>query len=340
MSGTTCAGPAVDTRPSTVFASRVGRLGRGSDRAREGRKGGPVSVSRSSDPWRLRLREERGDLGLTQAELGLAAGVSAETVRKYESGARTPTREHLAALLRALQVPQARAREILRGAGFASADTLFPADAYPAYYFTAEEAAAEVQAAPWPQFVVNDAQEIVAANRAAELLLGVDLAVELASRGRAQLHFLSLVAEPRFSGRIANFEECLAMVVGALKGVPAGGPAIDAPGPWAEQVLARVAAMNPGALATLLRVWERTPPRPARSRWTYPLVWREPEGDIRFTGLVTTASEPDGLAFSDWLPSDAASHLLLEQVLDRAAMRPDTHGVRSGRRPGRERKRQ
>lgn len=55
-----------------------------------------------------------------------------------------------------------------------------------------------MQAAPWPQFVVNDAQELVAANRAAELLLGVDVASELAARGRAQLHFLALIAEPRF----------------------------------------------------------------------------------------------------------------------------------------------
>jgi transcriptional regulator with XRE-family HTH domain len=273
---------------------------------------------------------------LTQAELGSAAGLSAEAVRKYEAGARTPTREHLGALLRVLQVPQVRAREILAAAGFSAADTLFPHEAFPGYHFTAEEAAAEVAAAPWPRFVVNDAQEIVAANRAAELLWGVDVAGELAARGRAARHFLALMAEPQFMSRIANFEECLAMVVGVLKGVPAGGPAIDEPGPWAEQVLARFAAVNPAALSVLLRVWERTPARPPKSRWSYRIVWCEPEGEIRFTGLVTSASEQDGLAFSDWLPTDAASHLILEAVLaGRPAGIPARHGSRAGRPPGR-----
>jgi transcriptional regulator with XRE-family HTH domain len=293
-------------------------------------------MAQVSGDWRARLRGERLGLGLTQAALGRAAGVSAEAVRKYESGARTPTREHLAALLHALHVPQMRARDILADAGFASADTLFAADTHPGYYFTPQEAAAAVQTAPWPQFVVNDAQEVVAANRAAELLLGVDLAAELASRSRAQLHFLALIAEPPFASRIANFEECLSMMVGALKGAPAGGPAIDAPGPWAEQVLGRFAAVNPAALATLLHVWERTPARLPKSRWTYRLVWREPEGEIRFTGLVTTASEPHGLSFSDWLPADAASHLILEAVLaSRAGESPDRRVTGGGRAPRR-----
>lgn len=58
---------------------------------------------------------------------------------------------------------------------------------------------------------------------------------------------------------------------------------------------------------------------------------------MRFTGLVTTASEADGLAFSDWLPADAASHLVLETVLaDREAVAPHAgRDRRVGRTPGR-----
>jgi transcriptional regulator with XRE-family HTH domain len=60
--------------------------------------------------WRAMLRRERHRLGLTQVDLGTAVGLSPETVRKCEAGARTPTREHLMAILGALQVPQLEAR--------------------------------------------------------------------------------------------------------------------------------------------------------------------------------------------------------------------------------------
>ncbi len=49
--------------------------------------------------------------------------------------------------------------------------------------------------------------------------------------------------------------------------------------------------------------------------WPRTLVWREPEGEIRFVGLVTVANERDGLSFNDWIPVDAPSHVVLEQVL-------------------------
>ena len=282
--------------------------------------------------WRAQLRHERRQLGLTQAALGEAAGLSPEAIRKYESGARTPNRAHMVAILGALQVPQMRAREILADAGFAAADWLFPVESHPAYFYTLDEAVAEIERTPWPQFVVDNVMAIAAANRAASALWGVDVVAEMAGRRRPQLHFLALMAEPRFAGRIANFEECLAMAVGVLKGVPLGGAAIDQPGPWAEQVLGHFAASNPSALASLLHIWEQTPPRPAKSRWTYRLIWREPEGEIRFTGVVSTASEPDGLSFNDWIPADAESHAILDRVLQgRAAggsttSRPITNG--------------
>ena len=284
--------------------------------------------------WRAMLRRERALLGLTQAGLGRGAGLSAETVRKYEAGARTPTRGHLVAILDVLQVPQLRAREILAAAGFAAADRLFPPDGHPGYYFTLAEARAEIEDTPWPQFVVGDQMEILAANRAASLLWGADVDAEVAGRPRPELHFLSLMAEPRIAGRIANFDECLAMAVGVLKGVPGGGADLRAPGPWVDRVLGAFAASDPSAVAGLLRAWEATPPRPAKSRWTYPLVWREPEGEIRLTGLVSTASEPDGLAFNDWLPADAESHAVLERVL--AARAVGRRGA-VGRRPRRAR---
>jgi hypothetical protein len=44
---------------------------------------------------------------------------------------------------------------------------------------------------------------------------------------------------------------------------------------------------------------------------------------MRFVGTVNPASEPEGWAFNDWIPADAASFASLEQVLrDRGDPRP------------------
>ena len=261
------------------------------------------------------LRREREALGLTQAGLASAVGLSPETIRKYEGGTRTPTREHLVAMLGSLKVPRVRARTILAAAGFDAGSGQLPVDALSGYYMTLPEAHAEIEATPWPQFIVGDAMELVTANRAASLLWGVDVAAELKVRSRVQLHLMALLAEPQFSGRIVNFDECLAIAVGVLKGVHSGGESLDTPSPWAEQVLAQLAVNDPTVVARLLRAWDSTPARPPKSRWTYRLIWREPEGELRFSGIVSTASEPDGLSFHDWIPADAASYAALERVL-------------------------
>ena len=56
----------------------------------------------------------------------------------------------------------------------------------------------------------------------------------------------------------------------------------------------------------------------SKVQWTYPLTWDEPGiGQIHFHCLVTDAGETDALAFNDWIPADATSHLLLERALER-----------------------
>ena len=64
--------------------------------------------------------------------------------------------------------------------------------------------------------------------------------------------------------------------------------------------------------------WEEVPAMDSKVQWTYPLTWDEPRiGQIHFHCLVTDAGETDALAFNDWIPADATSHLLLERALER-----------------------
>ena len=284
--------------------------------------GGSVrsSGSRQADgappAWAAALRAERLRLGLTQAELAGRAGIAADTVRKYESGARRPGRTTIVRLLDALQVPQTTVRSVFHDLGFAAADTLFPPSTDPDYFFTQAQLERFVDTALWPVFVANNVFEITAANTAAQRLWGIDFAHEIGHRRRAETNFLALAAEHQFTTRIVNWPELVGVLVSALKAVPQSRSLLEQEGSLFAEVFATFAASDPSLIARLLALWETTPARSAKVRWTYPVVWREPGfEDVRFVGVVTTASEPDGLVFNDWIPADARSHGTLEAIL-------------------------
>jgi transcriptional regulator with XRE-family HTH domain len=66
------------------------------------------------------MRSAREERRLTQRRLGELAGISSETVRAYERGARFPRRKQLLSILDALNVDSAKRKAILEGAGFAA----------------------------------------------------------------------------------------------------------------------------------------------------------------------------------------------------------------------------
>ena len=95
---------------------------------------------------------------------------------------------------------------------------------------------------------------------------------------------------------------------------------MDEPGTYFNEVLAHFAKGDPAFLARLLNIWSATPPAAAKVRWTYNVVWQDPEfGVMRFLATVSTASEPDALSFNDWTPLDAASWEILARVIERGA---------------------
>ena len=323
--------PARSTHPSGARSPASVPSSSGATTARLAARGGSAGNDPADEPgWRTRLRSERLRLGLSQVRVGALVGVSPETIRKYESGGRTPARATLVRLVSALQLPAEQGRAILRGAGFSAADTLFPADGYPDYYFTVPQLRTAVEQVPWPQFVTNDLAEVVAANRPAQALWGIDFTAELARRSRAQLNLLAVAAERHFTERVTNWSECLAVLAGIFKGRPREAIALDDPGAFFAEVLTAYATNDPGGIPALISAWERTPPQAAKVRWSYPLRWREDGiGEIAFLALVSVASEPDGLWFNDWIPADPASHARLMETLEArrgSGLRsPDSH---------------
>lgn len=265
--------------------------------------------------WRTKIRDVRTALGLTQQQLADGAGLSLSTVRGYERGHRQPRREHLLALLNVLNVDGAGRREILEGAGFASSRTLFPADEFPDYFFTAEELQHEVELVPWPEFVLNDHIEVIAANAMVQALWHVDFAAERARRSSPEMSLLSVASERRFADKMLNWDECVATMAAVFKGRPNNPGSLDQPDPYLYRVLEEFAEGDQAFLARLANVWAATPARKAKARWAYRVVWQEPEfGVMRFYGLVSTASEPDAYGFNDWIPMDAETWTVLDAI--------------------------
>lgn len=56
-----------------------------------------------------------------------------------------------------------------------------------------------------------------------------------------------------------------------------------------------------------MALWSATPPAGAKVRWEYPVVWRGDTGLLRFLAVVSTANEPKGLAFNDWITLHGAT---------------------------------
>ena len=276
--------------------------------------------NRDMDPtWRLRLRTARRNVGLSQREVAERIGLSRESIHAYEAGRRRPSRERLAAILQALESTAYETNEILEAAGFSTPSTMFPSDEYPDYFFSIDELQGEVELVEWPEFVLNNANEVVAANATVQALWGIDFACERETRTRAQLNLLSVASQGKFADRIINWDECVATLAAVFKGRPVNPASLDEPGPYFSEVLQEFASGDRAYLERLVRIWMATPGRDAKVRWSYRVVWRDEEfGEMRFRSVVGTASEPGGLSFNDWQPLDAATWGVLERVKRRS----------------------
>ena len=273
-------------------------------------------LKRSSHEWRVRVREARRHLGLTQDELAHKAGVSKETIRSYESGRRLPDRDYLVRVLEAAELPRLEANAILQELGFAPIREL-PIPTDPATWSGSRDAQRLVDQCPWPAFAINNLVEVVAANSAFEALFDVDLARELPDPSSRSL--LALATTPRFVDRVKNWDEAVATVIAVWKYGFTNVASLDDPTPYVSKMLESAAAGDPSYLRRMVKIWEDVEPIPPIRRWFYPIVWRDDElGTLRLQGLVHTGDDPETLiSFNDWIPIDAATWSALEGIRSR-----------------------
>ena len=272
-------------------------------------------VSDTTPTWRGELRAGREQLRLSRAQLATLADVPANTLRRWEDGTRMPTESRLRRVLDALRLTGEIENGILAGAGYEPRDTFFPTYKFPGYFYSVDELQSEVERVAWPEFVLDNSLGLIAANVSAQALWGIDFLEERGKRARAQMNLLSVASDRKFADRLLNWDACLTVMAGVFKGHPIAPGSLDEPNAYLNAVLAEFAAGDPVFLSRLINAWSSAPELPPKCRWSYPVLWSDAEfGDMRFHAIVSTASEPAGLAFNDWHPSDAETWGVLERV--------------------------
>jgi transcriptional regulator with XRE-family HTH domain len=256
------------------------------------------------------LRRLRESVGLSRARLGELAGVSAYTIKAYETGSRTPSRLLLTALLDALQAESAQRNEILAAAGFAPGGP-GPGARSPTPEHTLEEAIAEIASSPWPAHLNNEYMDVVFANELAQRLWRSDHERDFPEISDRNL--LAALSDPRFADRIANWDEAITLAVSILKGT--WDEERLAEHPYFQRVVQRFMEGDTGYVQRFLRIWGATEPGQYKWRFWYPIIWVDEEvGEMRFRVSVNPASHGDSLSFNDWIPLDALTWSRLAQL--------------------------
>jgi transcriptional regulator with XRE-family HTH domain len=265
---------------------------------------------------------------MTQAQLAARAGLSTETIRKYETGFRSPNRDRLIALLDAMRVPSSRSAAVLTAAGYA------PRKARPRRTDRVPEQGdldqvlASIETSPWPRLVVDEMLCVMAVNAAMAALLGLEPGFQN-HRTRAQLSLVTMLAEPRVAQRLANFDDCLSQAAARLKSCLAHHLTTDDAAAFADEVLVECSTQGPASTRRVMRIWEATPAKRHGSGASYTVLWNGQDGArIRFLAAVTEVAGPHGPACHDWHPADAASHANLETVLSTSSLRGDRESAR------------
>lgn len=271
-----------------------------------------------NDNWRAALLAARRRRGVTRAQLAAGAGVAAATIKAYEGGLRRPSRAALVRMLDELRVEREERRAILESAGFAPDDrSRMPDDRLRAESLSRDEAAAAVEHERWPCFVVDKFLSVVAANRVAQALWGVDLSLEFPDP--LDRNLLSVATNPRFADRVVNWDEAVGYIVAERKAHDWAPEHIEQPSALLATLLERFMSGDPKYVARLADLWQRAPEQWAQKmRWSYPLIWNEPGiGELRFRCLTGIAWGLEGLAFNDWIPADAPTWLALDHLAAR-----------------------
>lgn len=265
----------------------------------------------ASFDWRRAIREHRRKRRISQPDLAARSGLSLSAVKAYESGRRHPTREALSAIVDALGITADQANPLFAGAGYAANWHAIFHEAYgprDVPWFTEQ-----VERSTWPVFVTNEASDLIAANRPLRLLHGMALDEVLPQPDR--WNYLALASQPWYAERLENWDEAMTFVLGLAKAVMRRDLNPERPAPWNSESYKRFLQGEPAYVTRLLRLWEPAEPVPYTTRVHYRVRWRHESGQLlRFAALMHVADVWQAYAWHDWVPEDAETLRLVQEL--------------------------
>ncbi len=256
--------------------------------------------------WTVLLRQSRQAAALSRDDVARRSGISAESLRAYETGRRRPSREMLNAVLDALAVDPARRNAILRGAGFIDDATWVGRQADNPEY-SLDEAVAHMSEVPWPAHINSESFEVLAANDLIQALWGIDMVAEFPDP--VDRNLAAVLTTPRFADCVVNWDDAARMFASMVKG-GYGTEAIhdDGPNSYLAAVTERLLSGDPQYVQRFLRIWNDATGEVRKWRFTYPLVWQRGDlPEMRFLVVVSPANLHDYMTFNEWVPVDAAT---------------------------------
>ncbi|MCP3138256.1 helix-turn-helix domain-containing protein [Pyxidicoccus xibeiensis] len=252
------------------------------------------------------LREWRATRRLSQLDLALTAGLSARHLSCVETGKAQPSRELIARLADALEVPLRERNALLVAAGYAPK---YPETGLGTPQLAQVRRAIEATLAhqePYPAFLLNRHWDVLMANGAAarvnRFLLG----------GRASAHgnMLRQLFDPKdLRPALANWEEVAGDLIRHLHNAVAAAPTDDTARALLDEVLA-----YPGVPTR----W-RTRELGATSSPLLTTVFRRDGRELRFFSTLTTFGTPrdvtiDELHIECCFPEDEATAETCQQL--------------------------
>lgn len=269
--------------------------------------------------WSQLLADTRERLDVSQLRLAELSGVSLGSVKAYEQGRRHASRDHLSAMLSALNVTYSVRNEVLVAAGYARDDHGERVDpGKRRRMVNLSQAVSEVSEYRWPALVANENAEILGANNAMRKLWRIEPHGSFFQLGDPAI---CAATHPEIAHRILNWDEAVGQQIAHFKSSVLGAEDLDSPSPYFARVISLLQQGDPAYVQRFVELWDRTEPSyPTQHRWPYRVVWQEPDGEaMRFQCFGWTVNEEDGLDIDDWIPTDAQTWLALDRFIGRAS---------------------
>lgn len=272
-------------------------------------------VNRAATPLRdvrlgALLREWRAARRLSQMDLALDAGVSPRHLSCVETGKAQPSREMVARLADALDMPLRERNALLVAAGFAPR---YPETALATPELSQVRRAIEfilAQQEPYPAFVLNRHWDVLMANDAA---LRVNAFV-MNGRASAHTNMIRQIFDPDdLRGAVDNWEEVAGDLIRHLHGEVAAAPSDTAARELLDEVLA-----YPGVPARWRLRDVESAPTPLLTT-----VLRRDEHRLRFFSTITTFGTPHDVTLEELrieccFPVDDATAALCRELASEA----------------------